>query len=215
MLIVGLTGSIGMGKSNAARHLMSKGIPVFDADAEVHRLYEGDAAPAVEAAFPGTVVAGRVDRRRLGQAVIGNPSAVARLESIVHPLVRQAEQAFLRRCAESGAYMAVLEVPLLYETGLDRLVDATIVLTAPPDVQRARVLQREGMSPAKLDGLLTHQMPDAEKRARADHVVDTSGPVESTARRLDEIVESLKKRPAGALALWLDDGPAGKPGTPG
>lgn len=206
MVIVGLTGSIGMGKSTAAKRFADHGIPVFDADAEVHRLYEGAAVPAVEAAFPGTVVDGRVDRRRLGQAVIGDAQAMARLEAIIHPMVRRSEQAFLARHAEQGASMAVLEIPLLFETGTDALVDATVVLSAPPQVQRERVLSRPGMTAAKLEGLLAQQWPDAKKRARADFVVDTSRPVEETARELDRIIELLKNKDGRALASWLDQG---------
>jgi dephospho-CoA kinase len=206
MVIVGLTGSIGMGKSTAAKRFTDHGIPVFDADAEVHRLYEGAAVPAVEAAFPGTVVDGRVDRRRLGQAVIGDAQAMARLEAIIHPMVRRAEQAFLAYHAEQGAPMAVLEIPLLLETGTDALVDATVVLSAPPEVQRERVLSRPGMTAAKLEGLLAQQWPDAKKRTHADFVVDTSRPVEDTARELDRIIELLKNKEGRALASWLDEG---------
>ncbi len=206
MVIVGLTGSIGMGKSTAAKRFADHGIPVFDADAEVHRLYDGEAAAAVEAAFPGTVIDGRVDRQRLGQAVIGDAQAMARLEAIIHPLVRQAERAFLAHHADRGAPMAVLEIPLLFETGTDALVDATVVLTAPPEVQRERVLSRPGMSAAKLEGLLGQQWPDAKKRAHADFVVDTSRPVEETARELDRIIELLKNKEGRALTAWLGQG---------
>lgn len=209
MLIVGLTGSIGMGKSTAAKRFAAHGIPVFDADAEVHRLYEGRAADKIEAAFPGTAIDGRVDRTRLGREVIGNPEAMKKLEALIHPLVRDAEADFLRRCAAEGAAMAVLEIPLLFETGANAMVDATIVLTAPAEVQRERVLARPGMTEAKLEGLLAQQWPDAKKREQADFVVDTSGPIEETGRELDRIVELLKNRQGRALALWTDGGPAG------
>lgn len=209
MLIVGLTGSIGMGKSTAAKRFAAHGIPVFDADAEVHRLYEGEAAAEIEAAFPGTIVDGRVDRARLGKAVIGDAHAMQRLEDIVHPLVRDAERDFLQRHAAAGTPLAVLEIPLLFETSADALVDATIVLTVPPEVQRERVLARPGMTAAKLAGLLAQQWPDAKKRAQADFVVDSSGPIEETAHELDRIIELLKNRQGSALALWTESDPAG------
>lgn len=205
MLIIGLTGSIGMGKSTAARYLLERGIPVFDADAEVHRLYEAEGAAAIEAAFPGTVRDGKVDRGRLAQAVLGDPAKLARLESLVHPLIREAERAFIDRHAAQGAAMIVLEVPLLLETGLDQWVDATVVLTAPAEIQRQRVLARPGMTPQKLDSLLSHQLPEAEKLARADFVVDTSGPVEETRRQIDRVLESLKTRQPRALRRWRDE----------
>jgi dephospho-CoA kinase len=206
MLIIGLTGSIGMGKSTAAKRLAANGLAVFDADAEVHRLYEGDAAPLIEAAFPGTVKDGVVDRAKLAAAVVGNNKAMARLEAIVHPLVREAELRFLEAENERGAEMAVLEIPLLFETGADAFVDVTLVVSAPAEVQRARVLERVGMDEAKLDRLLASQMPDAEKRGKADFVVDTSRSIEETGAEIDKIVESLRGRTGTAWRKWQTAG---------
>jgi dephospho-CoA kinase len=201
MLIVGLTGSIGMGKSTAAAHLRARGLPVFDADAEVHRLYAGGkAVEPVERAFPGTTQNGGVDRAKLSAALVAAPHRLRELEAIVHPLVRDAERAFLREHAEHGAAIAVMEIPLLFETGADALVDATIVLSAPPEVQRARLLQRPGLTAAKLDQLLARQMPDAEKRARADFVVDTSGELATSQAALDGIIAELRGRRGEAYA---------------
>jgi dephospho-CoA kinase len=197
MLVVGLTGSIGMGKSTAAAYLRTRGLPVFDADAEVHRLYAGgQAVERIERAFPGTTTAAGVDRARLSAALIAHPARLRELEAIVHPLVRSAERSFLREAAQRGASLAVLDIPLLYETGADKLVDVVIVLTAPADVQRQRLLQR-GMPEEKLEKLLARQMPDAEKRARADFVVDTSGPVEATRARLDAVLDALRSWSGG------------------
>ena len=200
MLIVGLTGSIGMGKSTVAARFRSHGIAVCDADAEVHRLYEGVAVPAIEAAFPGTTHAGKVDRQRLAQALIAKPEGFARLEAIVHPLVFAAERAFLHAEAAKGAALAVLEVPLLLETGGESRVDAVVVASAPADKQRERVLQRPNMTPEKLAQVLARQMPDAEKRARADFIVDTRGTFAETDAQVDNIVESLEGRTGTAFA---------------
>ena len=194
MLIIGLTGSIGMGKSTAAARLRDHGIAVFDADAAVHELYAGPSSRLIEAAFPGTTKDGVVDRAELSRQVMADPAALTRLEGIVHPFVRQAERAFLMREAARGAAMAVLEVPLLLETGGDRLVDVVIVVSAGQAAQRARVMARPGMTSDKLEHLLSRQMPDAEKRRRADFVVDTSGPVERSAEAIDTIVAGLRER---------------------
>ena len=182
MLIVGLTGSIGMGKSTAAAYLREKGIPVFDADAEVHRLYEGTAVAAIEGAFPGTTVGGRVDRGALSTALLLAPERFVELEAIVHPLVRAAERAFLAEAEAGGAKIAVLEIPLLFETGADKLVDVTIVMSSTPELQRARLLKRDNLTREKLEKLIARQMPDAEKRAKADFVVDTSGEIPPAGR---------------------------------
>jgi dephospho-CoA kinase len=193
MIVVGLTGSIGMGKSTAAAHLRSRGIPVFDADAEVHRLYAGGkAVERIERAFPGTTTNSGVDRQKLSAALVAHPGRLRELEAIVHPMVREAERSFLRAEARRGARVAVLEIPLLYETGLDRLVDAVIVLTAPGEVQRERLLQRPGMSPEKLAQLLARQMPDAEKRARADFLIDTGDGFAASEAALDSVISSLQ-----------------------
>src|SRR5512145_3332104 len=200
MLIVGLTGSIGMGKSTVAERFRRHGIAVCDADAEVHKLYEGPAVPAIEAAFPGTTQAGKVDRQRLAQALIANPEGFKRLEAIVHPLVFAAERAFLHAEAAKGAAVAVLEIPLLLETGGEARVDVVVVCSAPADMQRARVLQRPNMTLAKLDQVLARQMPDAEKRTRADFIVDTGGTLAETDAQVDNIVESLRGRSGTAFA---------------
>ena len=194
MLLIGLTGSMGMGKSTAAARFARHGIPIFDADGEVHRLYEGEAVPLIEAAFPGTTRDGPVDRGVLSANLVDNPDGLATLEAIIHPLVREARDAFLKASAEAGAEMAVLEIPLLFEVGADDEVDVTVVLTAPADVQRARVLGRDGMTEEKLNALLANQMPDDEKRRRADFVVDTNRPVEETGAEIDRLIESLRGR---------------------
>ena len=204
MIVIGLTGSIGMGKSTIAEMFRLRGVPVFDADAEVHRLYAGEAASAVEAAFPGTTQDGRVDRVRLAAALNNDEVRFRTLEAIVHPLVRAAERRFLKEAHESDAVAAVLEVPLLFETGRDRQVDAVVVVSAPAEVQRARVLARPGMTPEKLDGLLARQMPDEEKRKRADFVVDTGGTLADSEAAVGAILDSLKSKSADAYARhWL------------
>jgi dephospho-CoA kinase len=200
MLIVGLTGSIGMGKSTAAAYLRDKGIPVFDADAEVHRLYEGAAVAPIEGAFPGTTVGGRVDRARLSAALMLAPERFAELEAIVHPLVRAAEQAFLKTQAARGAAIAVLEIPLLFETGADRLVDTTIVMSSTPELQRERLMKRDNITREKLESLIARQLPDAEKRARAGYIVDTSGAIPEGQAQLDVILAQLKDRKGTAFA---------------
>lgn len=192
MLIVGLTGSIGMGKSTAAQCFLQDGIAVFDADAAVHELYRGAAVQMIEEAFPGSTSNGIVDRQKLGTALLRNPAGFARLEAIVHPMVREAERGFLRDQAERGADLAVLEIPLLFETGADRLVDVVIVVTAHAAVQVERVLQRPGMTAEKLAQILSRQMPDDEKRRRADFVVDTEGPIESTQSAVNAIIQKLR-----------------------
>ena len=202
MLVIGLTGSIGMGKSTVAARFRALGIGVCDADAEVHKLYEGAAVAPIEAAFPGTTSDGAVDRRKLAQALLERPDRFKRLEAIVHPLVLEAERAFLRDEAGRGAAMAVLEIPLLLESGGERRVDVVVVCSAPSEAQRARVLQRPGMTPEKLDQLLARQMPDAEKRRRADFVVDTGATFADTDEQVDRIVESLKHRAGAAYAAF-------------
>jgi dephospho-CoA kinase len=192
--VLGLTGSIGMGKSTTAGLFRALGVPVHDADAAVHALYRGAAAPLVEAAFPGTVREGVVDRRALGARVLGDPAALARLEAIVHPLVRAEEEAFLARAAAAGARLAVLDIPLLLESGGERRCDAVAVVTAPPDVQRARVLARPGMSEEALAAILARQVPDAEKRKKAHFLVDTSRGVPAAARQVRDIVRALAAR---------------------
>jgi dephospho-CoA kinase len=203
MLIVGLTGSIGMGKSTVAAHFRRQGIAVCDADAEVHKLYAGAAVPAIEAAFPGTTEAGKVNRQKLAAALLDNPAGFKRLEAIVHPMVVAAERAFLQAELARGAPMAVLEIPLLLETGGEKRVDVVVVVSAPADKQRERVMQRPGMTEEKLAQIVARQMPDAEKRARADFVVDTGGSFAETEAQVDRIIESLKGREGTAfVTAW-------------
>jgi dephospho-CoA kinase len=174
MLVLGLTGSLGMGKSKTAEFFAAEGVPVHDADAAVHRLYAGDAAPLIEAAFPGTTVAGVVDREKLSRCVLGDAAALARLEAIVHPLVRREEERFLAQAEAAGATVAVLDIPLLFETGAEARCDAVVVASAPSQVQHARAMQRKGMTEEKFKAIMAKQMPDSDKRRRADFVVDTS-----------------------------------------
>jgi len=192
MLVLGLTGSIGMGKSTTARFFAEEGVPVLDADAVVHALYDGEAVAAIEAAFPGTSKDGRVDRGELSRRVVGDPAALKRLESIVHPLVRVAQARFLADAERSGALVAVLDVPLLFETGGDQRVDAVVVVSAPADVQRARTLDRAGMTAEKFDALMQKQMPDAEKRRRADFIVDTSQSFDSARAQVRAILVAVR-----------------------
>jgi len=195
MFVLGLTGSIGMGKSTTAAFFADEGVPVYDSDAAVHRLYEGEATPLIEAAFPGATEGGKVDRTRLSQMVLGDATAIKRLEAIVHPLVAKARDGFLGEAARKGAAVALLDVPLLYETGGEANCDAVVVVTAPADVQRARSLQRPGMTEAKLDAILARQMPDAEKRRRADFIVDTSQGFDAARDQVREILRRLATMP--------------------
>jgi dephospho-CoA kinase len=199
MLVAGLTGSIGMGKSAVAAMLRARAIPVFDADAEVHRLYAGEAVPLIEAAFPGTTAEGRVDRTRLAARLADDTTRFATLERIVHPLVQKAERQFLNDARRQDAAIAVLEIPLLFETGRNAHVDAVIVVSASADVQRARVLARPGVSADRLDALLARQVPDIEKRRQADFVVDTGTSFADTEAQVDRLVAALKVRPATAF----------------
>lgn len=193
MLIIGLTGSIGMGKSTAAERFRHNGVAVFDADAAVHELYRGAAAPAIEEVFPGTTEYGVVNRHELAMALLDAPEKFGRLEAIVHPMVREAERQFLRDQVQAGAELAVLEIPLLIETGADNMVDVVVVVSAEPHIQKQRVLDRSGMTIEKLEHILSRQVPDAEKRARADFVVDTNGPLESTQSAVDAIIRQLRE----------------------
>jgi dephospho-CoA kinase len=195
MIIIGLTGSIGMGKSVTARLFAEEGVPVHDADAAVHRLYEGEAVPLVEAAFPGTTHDGKVDRQKLGGRVLNDDAAIRRLEGIVHPLVRAAETRFLKDAESRGAAIVVLDIPLLLETGGEKRIDKIVVVSAPPDLQRARALERPGMTPEKLEAILAKQMPDAEKRARADFVVDSSQGFDSARDQVRAILRAVAALP--------------------
>lgn len=195
MLVLGLTGSIGMGKSTTAKLFEEAGVPVYDADATVHKIYEGEAVAAIEAAFPGTVVNGKVDRALLSAKVVHDAAAMKRLEQIVHPMLRSHHQTFLDDAESSGAAVAVVDVPLLFETGGEKRVDAVVVVTTSPTVQRERILARENMTPEKLDAILARQMPDAEKRKRADFVVDTSHGLDPVRARIQEILAATAKMP--------------------
>jgi dephospho-CoA kinase len=191
MIILGLTGSIGMGKSTTAAMFAAEGVPVNDADAVVHELYRGKAVALVGAAFPQAIVDGIVDRNRLSAAVLGDPAALKRLEAIVHPLVREAETEFLARHRAAGTPLVVLDIPLLFEVGAEGRVDRIVVVSAPADVQRSRVLARPGMTVEKFEAILAKQVPDAEKRARADFVIDTGRGLEAARRDVVRIIGEL------------------------
>lgn len=195
MFILGLTGSIGMGKTTTAKLFAEEGVPVHDSDAAVHRLYEGEAVAAIEAAFPGATANGKVDRHKLGAMVVNDAGALKRLEGIVHPLVRQSETRFLELARAAGEKIVVLDIPLLYETGAEKRVDAVVVVTAPPETQRQRVLERPGMTPDKLEALLAKQMPDSEKRARADFIVDSGGGLEVAREQVQDILQKIARLP--------------------
>ena len=194
MIVLGLTGSVGMGKSTTAAMFRDEGVPVWDADAAVHRLYAagGAAVAPVGEAFPGVVREGAVDRGLLGARAQGDPAAFERLEAIVHPLVGEERADFLRRAEASGADVVVLDIPLLFETGAEDRVDAVVVVTAPSAVQRERVLGRPGMTEARVAAILGRQTPDAEKRARADFVVDTSLGMDSARARVRSVLAAVR-----------------------
>ena len=189
MIILGLTGSIGMGKSTTAKLFEEAGVPVYDADASVHRLYEG------EAAFPGTTVDGKVDRNRLSAKVVHDAAAMKQLEQIVHPMLGASRQKFFDDAERSGAPVVVVDVPLLFETGGEKRVDAVVVVTTTPEIQRERILARDNMTGEKLDAILARQLTDAEKRKRADFVVDTSHGLDPVRLRIRDILEQAAKMP--------------------
>lgn len=191
-LFLGLTGSIGMGKSTTTSMFRDLGVLVYDADAAVHDLYTHDAVVPIETAFPGTTNEAGVDRAKLSQHVVGNETAMKQLEAIVHPLVYQKNLAFRQMATEKGALFAILDIPLLFETGGDKRVDGIIVVTAPTKIQRKRVLEREGMTEKKLEEILKRQTPDADKRARADFIVDTSGGLDDARRQVKAIVDDIE-----------------------
>ena len=198
MIVLGLTGSIGMGKSTTARMFIEQGVPVHDSDEAVHRLYAGAAAPLVEAAFPGTTRDGVVDRALLAARILGDADAIRRVEAIVHPLVRADADAFLARARASGAPIAVLDIPLLFETGGRGRVDKIVVVTAPAEVQRQRVLARPGMTEEKFRAILARQVPDAEKRRLADFIVDSSQGMEAARDQVRAIIDALVDRASSA-----------------
>jgi len=195
MIVLGLTGSIGMGKSTTAKLFADAGVPVYDADATVHQIYQGEAAPVIEAAFPGTTVDGRVDRGKLSAKVVHNPAAMKQLEALVHPMLRAHHQKFLDDAERSGAPVAVVDIPLLFETGGEKRVDAVVVVTTSPEIQRERILARDNMTAEKLDHILARQMPDAEKRKQADFVVDTSDGLDPVRSRIRDILAEAAKMP--------------------
>jgi dephospho-CoA kinase len=195
MIILGLTGSIGMGKSTTAKLFEEAGVPVYDADAAVHKIYESQAAPAIEAAFPGTTADGKVDRNKLSAKVVHDPAAMKRLEQIVHPMLGASRQKFLHDAEQSGAPVAVMDIPLLFETGGEKRVDAVVVVTTTPEIQLQRILERDNMTGEKLEAILARQLPDAEKRKRADFVVDTSDGLDPVRARIRDILDQAAKMP--------------------
>jgi dephospho-CoA kinase len=209
MIIVGLTGSIGMGKSTTAAMFAAEGAPVYDADAEVHALYArgGAAVGPVGEAFPGVVVDGAVDRTLLSQKVVGDAGAMKRLEAIVHPLVGMSRAGFFEKAQADGADIVILDIPLLFETGGEKRVDAVVVVSAPADVQRQRVLARPGMDEAKLDAILARQMADVDKRARAHFVIDTGQGLEAARRQVRDVLSKLREPGFVATLRPVEDGP--------
>jgi dephospho-CoA kinase len=195
MRILGLTGSIGMGKSTTAKLFMEAGVPVYDADAAVHKIYEGEAAPAIEAAFPGTTVDGRVDRAKLSAKVVHDQTAIKQLEQIVHPMLGASRKKFLDEAERSGAPVVVMDIPLLFETGGEKRVDAVVVASTDAATQRERILARGTMTSEALDGILARQLPDAEKRKRADFVVDTSHGLDPVRAQIRDILDKAAKMP--------------------
>ncbi|HEY1781284.1 MAG TPA: dephospho-CoA kinase [Roseiarcus sp.] len=197
MIIAGLTGSIAMGKSTVAGMFAEHGVPTFDADDAVRDFYAGAGAAAIEAEFPGVVVSGQVDRERLGARVLGDPDALKRLEGLVHPAVAEARARFLEKAAAAGQRIVIVDVPLLFETGGEANVDLTIVVSAPESIQRKRALGRAGMTEAKLDAILSRQMPDADKRRRAHFVIDTRGKLELTRAVVAQFMRSIAAMAGG------------------
>jgi len=195
MRILGLTGSIGMGKSTTAKLFTEAGVPVYDADAAVHKIYEGEAAPAIEAAFPGTTVDGRVDRAKLSAKVVHDPAAIKQLEQIVHPMLGASRKKFLDEAERAGAPVVVMDIPLLYETGGEKRVDAVVVVSTDAASQRERILARGTMTNEALDAILARQLPDAEKRKRADFVVDTSHGLDPVRTAIRDILAEVVKMP--------------------
>lgn len=193
MIILGLTGSIGMGKSTTAAMFIEEGVPVHDADSTVHKLYAGEAAPLVEELFPGTVQNGVVDREKLAAAVVGNAEALKKLEALIHPLVRVVSDRFLEQNREKGTPIVALDIPLLFEKGGGDRVEKIVVVSAPADIQRERVLARPGMTEQKLEAILALQMPDAEKRKRADFIIETGNGLEPAREAVRDIIMQLKQ----------------------
>ena len=195
MIVLGLTGSIGMGKSTTAQLFAEAGVPVYDADATVHQLYEGEAAASIEAAFPGTTADGKVDRQKLSARVVHDPAAMRQLEQIVHPMLGASRQKFFGDAERAGTPVVLVDVPLLFETGGEKRVDAVVVVTTSPENQRARILARGTMTGEALDSILARQLPDAEKRERADFVVDTSLGLDPVRAQIRDILQEVVKMP--------------------
>jgi dephospho-CoA kinase len=193
MIIIGLTGSIGMGKSTTLAMFADEGIPVFSADTAVHGLYEAEAVPLIEAAFPGATANGKVDRVKLSAAVFGNPESLRRLEAIVHPLVRKKELDFVEQARQSGVALAVIDIPLLFETGGEQRFDKIVLVTADPHTQRERVSARPGMSGQKLDAILARQMPDADKRTKAHYIIDTAKGLDAARQSVRAIIRTINE----------------------
>lgn len=191
MIVIGLTGSIGMGKTTIAKLFAGEGVPVLDSDEVVHGLYRSEAVPLIEAAFPGTTVSGVVDRQKLGDVLRENPANFGRLEEIVHPLVRKRQEAFLAAARKDDRQFALLDIPLLFETGAESRVDKVVVVSCAPEIQRERVLSRPGMTEEKFEMILARQTPDAEKRRRADFIVDSGSGVEAARDQVREILQKL------------------------
>ena len=197
MLIVGLTGSAAMGKSTVSAMFAARGVAVFDADRTVHALYAGAAAPIVEAAFPGTTTAGEVDRDRLRARVLGDEPAMVKLEGLIHPLVTRQKERFLSGAREAGRRAVLLDIPLLFETQAEDAVDVVVVVSAPAEIQRMRMLKRPGMTPERLDAMLARQIQDAEKRRRAHFVIDTGGTLDQTREQVDAILRAVAAMAGG------------------
>ncbi|MBX3534874.1 MAG: dephospho-CoA kinase [Xanthobacteraceae bacterium] len=191
MIVLGLTGSVGMGKSTTAQMFVEEGVPMFDADAAVHQLYAGEAVPLIEREFPGTTRNGTVDREKLSAHVVGKPQALSKLEKLIHPLVGKLRAQFMADAEKSGAKAVLLDIPLLFETGDPGKFHAVIVVSAPHDIQRARVLARPGMTPEKFEAILKRQLPDSEKRARADFVIDTGQGLEFARKQVKEVLAEV------------------------
>ncbi len=204
MIVAGLTGSIGMGKSTVARYLRSKGVCVIDADQIVHDLYSGEAVPLIEAVFPGTTNDGVVNRQALGRKALSSEESLKKLEAIVHPLVRRTEWRLLLAEQDKGADLVIVEVPLLFETAAQSLFDAIIVVSAPAEAQRERIAARPGMTPERFEAIIARQWPDAMKREKADFVVDTGVPLEDTYRQIDAVLEEVVNKPPLAYQRWAD-----------
>lgn len=203
MLIIGLTGSIAMGKSTVAKMLLDSGIPMISADQIVHDLYENEAVPLIEQAFPGSTENNQVNREKLLKNILKDEDGFKKLESLIHPLVRQKEWEFIKEHKDKGADLVAIEIPLLFETGAEKLMDSVLLASAPAEVQKQRVMARPGMTKEKFKTLLDKQMPDSEKRKKADFIVDTSCSLEETEEQLKEIIVSLKNQQPTAYDAWL------------